>query len=382
MAEFIIFGAGKIARGFIAHLLHLAGRGFAFVEADAALAGLLEERGEYTVSVFGAPEKNCAVRGFRTIRAGDAEALKREARGVTTIFTAVGGKNLPSVALSIAEVLKHAPGRPINVITCENWKQPADIVRDEVLRVLPECAAGFSEAVVMRSAVEPDEELARRDPLAVCVQDYWRLPVDAGRLAAPLPEIPGIEPIQNFAGFLEQKFYTYNAANGTVSYLGALLGHAYISDAARDSRIEPILRMVYNETGRALCAKHGIAPDDQAAFAGTSFAKLRDRIIVDTIERNARDPLRKLGPDDRLVGSARLALEYGAMPEGLACAIAAAVNYRHPGDPSAEELGRLYAREGIGGVLRTVCRILPGDGLYEMVIEKEKEMKAGGWIKT
>ena len=43
MAEYIILGAGKIARGFIAHLLFLAGRGFAFVKADAVFAGKLEE---------------------------------------------------------------------------------------------------------------------------------------------------------------------------------------------------------------------------------------------------------------------------------------------------------------------------------------------------
>jgi len=370
MAEFVIFGAGKIARGFIAHLLYLAGREFVFIEADAALAGLLNGRGEYTVRVFGAPEKDCVIRGFRAIPSGETEAAIREIAGARAVFTAVGGKNLPDIAGLLAAGLKRA----VNVIACENWKQPAQIIRDAVLRIYPECAAGFSDAVVMRSATEPDAETRRRDPLAVCVQDYWRLPVDADRLAAPLPDIPGVEPIRNFAGFLEQKFYTYNAANGTASYLGALLGHRLIADAARDGRVEAALRLVYDETGRALCAKHGIPPAEQAAFAASSFAKLRDRIIVDTIERNARDPLRKLGPDDRLVGAARLALAYGVAPEGLALAAAAAIRYRNPGDPSAEELRRLHESEGTGAVLEKVCKLSPGDPLYELILQKENDL--------
>jgi len=381
MAECLIFGAGKIARGFIGQLLFLSGRDFVFIEANGELTELMDKRVEYTINVLGAPEKNSVVRGWRIISARDKEKINAEARDARVIFTAVGGKNLPAIIPALADALLSAAPRTVNVITCENWNRPADILKNGVALIAPDVEAGFAESVVMRSAIEPNEDMLARDPLCVCVQDFWRLPVDAGGLIAPLPDITGVEPIDNFAGYLERKIYTYNAANGTVSYFGAMLGHEYISEAARDARIAVILDQVYEETGRALCARHNISFEEQMAFAGTSRAKLLDRVITDTPERNARDPIRKLGPDDRLIGPAKLALNYGVTPNGLAAAIAAAIYYKGgPGDPSAEELRVLRECEGAQGVLRKICGLDAGDPLYNLVLNKIEELRAKNWI--
>ena len=42
----VIFGAGKIARGFVGHLLYLSESPFVFVEKADALADLINERGK------------------------------------------------------------------------------------------------------------------------------------------------------------------------------------------------------------------------------------------------------------------------------------------------------------------------------------------------
>ena len=47
----VIFGAGKIARGFIGHLLFLSNIPFVFVEKSQALVDLINERGSYTVNM-------------------------------------------------------------------------------------------------------------------------------------------------------------------------------------------------------------------------------------------------------------------------------------------------------------------------------------------
>lgn len=381
MAHIIIFGAGKIARGFIAHLLFQAGHDFTFIEKNPALVRLLGERGQYAVHVLGAPEKDTVISGFKVVSADDGPGIARAMQTAQAIFTAVGGKNLTALAPVIAAALQAIQPRLINVITCENWQKPADLLKQEIARLAPGIKAGFAESVVMRSAIEPDAETLARDPLAVMVQDYWHLPVDADQLAGELPAIGGVEPMRHFAGFLERKFYTYNAANGTVSYLGALLGHRYIADAARDERIRAVLDQVYLETGKALSIRHGIPLAEQMAFAGTSRQKLEDPVIVDTIERNARDPLRKLGPEDRLVGSARLARSCQIRPEGLATAIAAAIHYRNPEDPSALELQNLLARQGSAAVLISVCGLPPEDDLHQLVLDKERLLRSRQWIR-
>ncbi len=385
----VIFGAGKIARGFIGHLLYLSKIDFVFVEKFDGLVDLINERGQYTVNILGAPEKNTVVKNVRALRFSDTEEIISAIADADAVFNAVGGKNLsgiiPLICGGIEEKAKR--GGQINFITCENWKQPAKIIRDGVDKIISDAAreyfennVGITEAVIMRSAIEATPELLEKDPLVVNVQNFWELPIDASRIVGNLPDIKGVKLIPEFTGFLERKFYTYNAANGTTSYLGALLGYEKIADAAHDERILKILDGVYSETARALSAKHHFPLDEQLAFTLTSKKKLQDYTIVDYIERNARDPIRKLGRDDRLVGSARLVYEYGIKPENLCIGIAAAIYYHCDSDEFAVKLEQIRKNEGIDAVLTKVCQIDANGDLGMLIKEKIELIKKWGWI--
>ena len=387
----VIFGAGKIARGFIGHLLYLSGIPFTFVEKADALADLINEHGQYTVNILGAPEKNCVVQGAKALKFDQEEEIALAIAQADAVFNAVGGKNLGElVPFMVKGIEKKAQmgGGDLNFITCENWKQPADILRkgveeqiDPAYQPYLDAHVGITEAVIMRSAIESDPELLRQDPLIVNVQDFWELPVDASRLKGQLPDIQGLKLIESFTGFLERKFYTYNAANGTVSFLGALMGYKYIADAAHDQKILKILDGVYQETAKALSLKHKFPLEEQLAFTLTSKRKLQDYAIVDYIERNARDPMRKLGPDDRLVGSARLVYSYGILPENLCTAIAAAIYYTNDEDPFALELRNLRENQGVDYVIENVCKLDPQGELACTVREKIQLLKQEGYIQ-
>lgn len=385
----VIFGAGKIARGFIGHLLYLSKIPFTFIEKAEPLADLLNTQGKYTVNILGHSEKNCEVTGFQALSFAQEEAAADAIARADTVFTAVGGKNLPALVPILLKGIgkKAKTGGNLNIVTCENWKLPAGVLKEGIEARIGEAEniyyakhVGITEAVIMRSAIEPGEALLEKDPLVVNVQDFWELPVDASRIVGSLPDIRGLKLIPEFTGFLERKFYTYNAANGTVSYLGALLGYEKLADAAHDERILRILEGVYQETAQALSKKHRFPLEEQLAFTRTSKKKLQDRTIEDFIERNARDPLRKLGKDDRLVGSARLVEEYGTEPHSLCTAIAAAVYYENENDSSAVELCRLREEKGIDAVLEQVCGLDAQGILGKLVKEKIGLLKEWGWI--
>jgi mannitol-1-phosphate 5-dehydrogenase len=392
MGYSVIFGAGKIARGFIAHLLFLSGEEFVFIEKAHDLVELINKNRQYTVNILGAPEKNAVIKNVRALSFEDVEGAAGAIAKADTIFTAVGGKNLNEIVPLLVKGLKtrfdSGSNNPLNIITCENWKLPAELLKKTIMEQLNHeylkafgKRVGITEAVVMRSAIEADAEMLKKDPLIVNVQDFWELPIDASRLKGNLPTIKGIKLIESFEGFLERKFYTYNAANGTVSYLGYIKGYEKIADAAHDGEILEILTGVYEETSMALSAKHKFPLEEQLAFTKTSLKKLQDYTIVDYIERNARDPIRKLGPDDRLVGSARLVLDYGFTPCNLAAAIAAALYYDNPADPVALELKAIRETKGIDYILEYICRIEPGGKLGTIVKQKVYELKCRGWIK-
>lgn len=387
----VIFGAGKIARGFIAHLLSLSDIDFVFVEKADALADLINEREQYTINILGAPEKNYVVKNAKALKFSQEKEITEAIAEADVVFDAVGGKNLQEIVpFYIKGIEKKAEkGGYLNFVTCENWKEPARILKEGVeAGIAPEAReyldnyVGFTESVIMRSGIEAPKELLKKDPLIVNVQNYWHLPVDAARVKGSLPDIKYMEHLTGFAGFLERKFYTYNAANGTTSFVGALLGYEVLAEAAHDERILKILDGVYQETGKALSMKHGISLEEQMAFAKTSLNKLQDYTIVDSIERNARDPQRKLGKDDRLVGSARMVLSCGIRPENLCTAIACAIYYRNPEDSSAVALEKVVKEEGIDAVLEKICGIEPEGELGILIKEKIKKIKEWGWLKN
>ena len=74
----VIFGAGKIARGFIGHLLYLSNIPFVFVEKVDALCDLINERGEYTVNIMGNEKENCVVKNAKALKFSQLMRLHRQ----------------------------------------------------------------------------------------------------------------------------------------------------------------------------------------------------------------------------------------------------------------------------------------------------------------
>ncbi|MEP7359205.1 MAG: hypothetical protein ABI847_18280, partial [Anaerolineales bacterium] len=352
----VIFGAGKIARGYLSHLLALAGWRITFVDVNENLVRLINERGRYTVHILGDPSKSMQITGISAMHSADPRVAELVAEA-PVVFISVGGPNLPAVAAPLAAGLqarRAAGGRLLNVVCCENWHRPANVLRaalgDKLAgadREYLDSRVGIAESTVLRSCIEPTAEQRAADPLAVQAQDYWELQVDASALVEPMLPVAGLKPVPDFLGALERKLFTYNAINAVVSYLGLLRGHHYLYEAANDPMILPVAQGVIDESGAAIAAKHGYTRAEQQAYGEQSLRKYQNRDIVDPLERQVRDPIRKLGRNDRLVGAACLALEYGIRPANLALGIAAALEYANPQDPAALKLQEILAAGGL-----------------------------------
>ena len=384
-APVIIFGAGKIARGYVGHLVALSKAPICFVDVNEPLVRLINERGRYTVHILGNPDKSMQVTQIaarHTSDPGVADVLAQ----ATLAFVSVGGPNLPAVAATLAAGIRArraAEGRALNIVCCENWRRPAEVLREHLAEQLEgedraylASHIGIAEATVLRSCIDPTHEQRAADPLAIQAQDYWELQIDATALVEPLPPIPGLKPLADFHAALERKLFTYNAANATIGFLGMRRGHHYLYEAATDLMILEVVEGVYQESGAAICARHGYSPEEQAAFAQQSLRKYQDTKILDTVERQVRDPLRKLGRYDRLIGPACLALEYGIRPYHLSLTIAAGLRYENPEDPAAVKLQQMIKDDGLDAVFETVCGIEPDGELARLVTERLPDVAA------
>ena len=187
--------------------------------------------------------------------------------------------------------------------------------------------------------------------------------------------------MDHFGNFLTQKMYTNNTSNAVIAYTGYLLGYDILADAANSPEIQTLLDSAYKEINQTLEAELAVDPAQQEAFAKKARAKYCDRVIVDKVIRHAKDPIRKLGPQDRLVAPCRMALKHGIYPKTLIDTIAKALYFDEPTDESAMKLKEMRQIRGIEYVLQNVCEMDKDEPLYAEVLKSVEELKEQGMVK-
>jgi mannitol-1-phosphate 5-dehydrogenase len=131
--------------------------------------------------------------------------------------------------------------------------------------------------------------------------------------------------------FEEAKLYGHNAVHALAGFLGDWLGLAYMKELRLVPGMVSFLNQAFfEESGKALINKYqGIDPLFTAqgfqSYVDDLLERMMNPFLLDTIERVTRDPLRKLGWNDRLIGTMRLALNSGIKPWRFAMGAAAAL---------------------------------------------------------
>lgn len=372
MSHAVHFGAGNIGRGFLGQLYFESGLETVFVDVAAPLVAALNERGAYPVRIVSDEgEETRRIEGVRAVDGCDLAAVAEALAGATIASTAVGVNVLPHIAPAIAAGIAARFGSdaattavPLDIIVCENLLNAEAILRAEVRKHLPEALhatletrVGFVEASIGRMVPVMTPEQQAEDPLLVCVEPYCELPVDAAGFRGPIPAIAHLKPMAKFGAYVERKLFMHNMSHAACAYLGHLRGHAFIADAIRDPKVRDRVINAMNESLEALVAEHGLDRAALYAHRDDLIHRYHNRALGDQIRRVGRDPVRKLGPKDRLIGAALRCLQHEIVPKGIALAAAAAILYHSPDDPGAQGLQLLRREQGLGAVLHEICKL-------------------------
>lgn len=388
----VILGAGRIGRGFVTQLLTLNNVDITYFDASDAMVEQMNQIGHYTIHVLGHSDLDLEVDHVKAYPTSDIDQLAACWKESDFIFTACGGKNMPSVGKTIGQAFKKLVTiggvHLSNIITCENWIDPAKDLEEAILSCLDEKEAklfkenvGVGESVILCTGTGAPDPSKVINPIDTWVQNFKYLPIDKDAIKTEIPNWEYIEFVDNFGHLLTQKLYTNNTSCGSVAYLGHLKGLTYMAEAANDVEIEPIMDEIYNEINQALIQGMGIDAESQYAFSKRAKAKYTDRDIVDKLTRIARDPLRKLRPEDRLIGPSKIALSIGVKPTAIALATAAALFYDESDDESAMKLQQMRKEHGVEYILQNVCQLKPEEELYQMILSSIDELRAKGWLK-
>lgn len=390
MKKAILFGAGKIARGFLGQLLYLSNFEITFVDVYEPIVSVLNEKKTYHVHVLGDKSLDSDVTHIKAYLFDEKESIYHTFYESDIAFVSVGGNHLTDVAKSLADIFNRfgIQKKIKNIIVCENWRDAANTFKTAMLKFLNEenkelfeKFIGVSEAVLMRTATQPDEELAKLYPQDVWVQNFWYLPIDGSRIRGEIPKIQCVELLDEFGNFLTQKMYTNNTSNAVIAYSGYLLGYEILAEAANSLEISALLDEAYKEINQILVAELGVDEKQQIEFAQKARAKYCDWTIVDKVIRHGKDPIRKLGPQDRLIAPCRMALKHGIYPKTLIDTIAKALYFDEPSDVEAVKLKMLRQQKGIEYVLQTVCGLDKTERLYHEILKSVEQIKEQGLVK-
>lgn len=366
----VVVGAGRLATGYVAPLLADAGwrvvlttRTSDVVRAVRATGALLLHAGD------SAPRR---VAGLDA-RLCDDPALPRLVERADLVVTCVGPGSLPDVGARLGPLLRDrldARRAPLNVLTFENHRRAPELLAEGLLRTAPGLAPEIGRRLGLAGAASW-QVATRRDTaggvLAVHTDGVTEAYLDAVALlpgVAPLDgSVPGPVPVAPFDEWITAKLWAFNGGHAAAAYLGHRAGHATLDAALADPVLHAQVRAVVVEALSALPPAQWRDPD-------ALLARYGDSRLADPVARVAREPRRKLGPGDRLIGPAVACLSAGIRPVALAHAAAAALTHHDPADPQSVTLGRELELVGPAEVLAGVSVLDPQDELSRLICDE------------
>lgn len=360
----VIVGAGAIGRGLAGDIAATNGMGIVFVEAFPEMVKKLRSAGGYNVNLVGRRNEIHPVDGYRALEPGDIEAVAAAIAECDFVVTAVGGANLPTLAAVIKAGLDRRT-KHTNILLCENWPEADAVLKDALL------GAGADRR--MFSCVPCSVERMSRgnpDSVDITAESCQTLYVDATKWSGPKPELTGLNFCDNLDFYYKRKLYTNNAGHVLLAYLGYLAGYRYLHEATSNPTIHVCLKELLDIAGQTLVRNYAADPSAMACHLDDLIRwRFPNRELADTVARVAREPLRKLGQNERLVGLLRAAGKLGLPTEPIARVIAAALHYRSPDDPQSLELQEMIAHDGPGNVLEQICGLGQTEQEYRECME-------------
>jgi len=238
------------------------------------------------------------------------------------------------------------------IYTAENHNQAAERLEAEVVAEIPvserkavQSRIRFLNTVIgkMSGVITNPAEIGRLVLASITpgpagldraflVESFNRILISKIRFEPPFERgLAVFEERDQLLPFEEAKLYGHNATHALAAYLAAMRNLTVISGLRAYPDLIAFLRAAFiEESGRALIKKYaGVDPlftgEGYRWYANDLLMRMTNPHLGDTVERVGRDPRRKLGWDDRLIGTMRLALGQGVTPRRYALGAAAAL---------------------------------------------------------
>lgn len=358
MKNILIIGAGAIGRGYLPWLFDLSKSALHFIDKSEEIFNQMNQNRKFTIYQVVNGHLEALVVPVAAAWTPELFLLdpKASQQKYEAVFVNVG----PRAVVQIAPLLKNISAP---VILCEN--DPSSVHTLQTLLPFNQKIV-FAVPDVITSNTAPIEFLAK-DPLTV-ITEKGEIFID--------------EKVSNLEGdfrFISEnellhkqwtaKLYIHNTPHCIAAYMGALVGVDYVHEAMAIPEVETIVEGSMEEMLMALKSMWDIPHDFLDWYAAKELSRFRCKQLYDPISRVAREPLRKLELDGRLIGAAQICLSLGFVPHHILLGITSALLFDNPNDTD-HHLGFMQRALGTSTFLTHVLGLRKGEAL-ERVLSTE-----------
>lgn len=319
--KIVIFGAGKIGRSFIGQLFGRSGYQIIFVDVDPVIIKMLNDRASYRVVIKGETEEVIRVNNVKALSALDINIVS-DAVATAGILAVSVGKNalekvIPVIAAGLVKRHDNNPDIPLDIILAENMRSAAEFTRERLMQNLTsefpvDSYVGLIETSIGKMVpIIPIAEV-EKDPLVVFAEPYNTLILDGKGFKAPIPQVTGLAPKNNISAWVDRKAFIHNLGHASAAYYGYFKHPeaTYMYEILDDTGIFSFTREVMLQSAAVLQKVYPLdfTFNDLVEHIDDLLFRFRNKALQDTVFRVGQDLPRKLGSDDRFMGSIHLAI--------------------------------------------------------------------------
>ena len=386
MNKAVIFGAGNIGRSFIGNIFSSNNLSVTFIDANAALVKELSVKKEYRIVIKrnNKADEEILVKNIEAVHSSDTDKIIKCLVESDFCATSVGQGALPKVIPLISEGIKirnQRSGSPLDIIIAENIRNGADYFR----KLFKENGLSGDEAGLIETSIGKMVPIMTaadldKDPLVLHAEEYNTLILDRKGFRNKVPDFPEIKAVENIAAWVDRKLFIHNLGHATSAYLGNIKypDRDLIAEVLEDEQIKLQVRKVMSESAAALLCEYpaDFTVEDLADHIDDLLFRFQNKALGDTVFRVGRDLSRKLGRDDRILGSARLCIKHNLPFEEIT-----KIFYSALGFAASDQAGEFFkgdetllegiAEMGIQKALTNLCGLDPvkDKRLIEAIVE-------------
>lgn len=388
MRTLVVWGAGRIGRGFVAALFRDAAWRTVFVDIDRELVDQLNARGSYTIfrATAEGVRREVMEGGFTALHTSDAEALGRLfCEEGLLLDIAVHATELDKVAGMVAPLLsmraRVMPDSPMDILMNVNMALPDEAFHEKLTAALsadPAALAYLEKQVgisgIAAACISPvaPEEMKKEDPLAVLNNDYPEQAISGPALKGEKPRLPKLRLSDNLSAEETRKLYTLNMAHALLCYLGLPKGYKTVIEAMNDPEMRTLVDQALDEANKGLLKALPLTQAELDWWRDTVISLLMNPYIDDVLQRLGADTRRKLSRHDRLVGPAMLCMEAGGEPRAMAKAIRAGFEYEND-DVGTRAVRALVSECGLKACMEQICGLKAEHPLMKIMMKYIEE---------